>query len=261
MNDQPHLTVPEIVGSIVIVALVVVFGRLCFWQIDRLTERRADNERIAERLDAPPIPGIAGISDTVGALYRRIQVRGVYDNGRTIVLPGRSLMGTPGVHLLTPVVLPTRTAVLVNRGWVPSADAASVDLAALDAAQTDSIIGLVLPFPDRSQSVSPMADSVPDAGEFRRVWYTIDERALRAQFPYPLAPFLVQLIPGPGAASIPRPLAPPSLDEGPHLSYALQWFSFAVIAIVGWLTFLLRNRAARRGGSRIVHAPPHPPRL
>ncbi|MEO5510642.1 MAG: SURF1 family cytochrome oxidase biogenesis protein, partial [Longimicrobiales bacterium] len=130
-----------------------------------------------------------------------------------------------------------------------------------NASQRDSIVGLVLPFPARGQSVSPTADSIPEVGEFRRVWYTIDENALRAQFPYPLAPFLVQLLPASGGFTIPRALDPPTLDEGPHLSYALQWFSFAVIAIVGWITYLLRNRAVRSGATRVLRGPPHPPRL
>jgi surfeit locus 1 family protein len=258
----PVLTKLEIIGSIVILLLAVVFSRLSLWQVHRMNERRTMNESIALRLDAPPIQGFAGLTDTTGALYRRIQIRGRFDNEHSIVLPGRSLMGSPGVHLVTPVILPTGTAVLVNRGWLPSADAATVDLAAHRAAPADSIVGLVLPFLNRGQSVSAKADSTPRAGEFRVVWYAIDEAALRAQFPYALAPFIVQVLPGGDAkTTIPRPLDPPALDEGPHLSYALQWFSFAVIAIVGWITFVLRNRSARGAGPRIVHGPPHPPRL
>ncbi len=260
-RKTPSFTTPEIIGSIVITLLVIVFGQLFMWQIDRMYERRTANDGILARLDAPPVPSVAGLTDTTGTLYRRIQVRGVYDNARSIVLPGRSLMGTPGVHLLTPVIMAGGDAVLINRGWVPSPDGATVDMSQLVAADSDSLVGLVLPFPDRSQSVSSQADSVQLPGEFRRVWYAIDERSLRAQFPYSLAPFHVQLLPVAGGPVIPRPLVPPVIDEGPHLSYALQWFSFAVICIVGWMTYLLRSRAARRGGSRFVHGPPHPPRI
>jgi cytochrome oxidase assembly protein ShyY1 len=32
------------------------------------------------------------------------------------------------------------------------------------------------------------------------------------------------------------------MDEGPHFGYAIQWFSFAIIAIVGWTALLLRRK-------------------
>jgi cytochrome oxidase assembly protein ShyY1 len=41
---------------------------------------------------------------------------------------------------------------------------------------------------------------------------------------------------------IPAPL--PDTSEGPHLSYAIQWFTFAAIALVG---YGLLVRRARRG--------------
>jgi cytochrome oxidase assembly protein ShyY1 len=37
---------------------------------------------------------------------------------------------------------------------------------------------------------------------------------------------------------IPPRVPPPPLDEGPHKSYAIQWFSFAIIAVVGMFFFL-----------------------
>ncbi len=76
----------------------------------------------------------------------------------------------------------------------------------------------------------------------------VDPVALRDSVPYRLLPFVVQQLP-PATASY-RPLPPglvrwpiPELSDGPHLSYAIQWFSFAVIIIVGSLA-LARKRAA-----------------
>ena len=53
-----------------------------------------------------------------------------------------------------------------------------------------------------------------------------------------------------GAAPLVRPLPPPALDAGPHLGYALQWFSFALVAIVGY-TLVLRHQA-RKGESEVI---------
>ena len=258
-RNAAAITTGEIVGTILVLIVVVIFSKLCLWQLHRLHDRRASNAGIAARMTEPPIPGAALLSDTSGALYRRIQVSGSFDDERTIILPGRSLNGSPGVHVLTPL-RSGNVAVLVNRGWAPSADASTVDLEELHSKPLPVVTGLALPFPDRSASVSQTGDSTVDAGEFRRVWYTIDEKALRSQFPYPLAPFVVQMLPAPGLTGTPHPLAAPALGEGSHLGYAMQWFAFAVIAVVGWTTFILRRRADRRGG-RVTIGPPHPPSI
>jgi cytochrome oxidase assembly protein ShyY1 len=34
----------------------------------------------------------------------------------------------------------------------------------------------------------------------------------------------------------------PALDEGPHQSYAIQWFSFALVAVVGGVALSRRPR-------------------
>ena len=45
-----------------------------------------------------------------------------------------------------------------------------------------------------------------------------------------------------GKTSTTARLPPPALDEGPHLSYAIQWFSFAAIALIGGTAVAVRNR-------------------
>jgi surfeit locus 1 family protein len=47
---------------------------------------------------------------------------------------------------------------------------------------------------------------------------------------------------------LPVVLPEPELDEGPHLSYAVQWFVFATIAAVGYP--LVLRRLSRRGPGR-----------
>ena len=41
--------------------------------------------------------------------------------------------------------------------------------------------------------------------------------------------------------STPARLGSPALDDGPHVSYAIQWFAFAIISIVGLVIFLRRT--------------------
>lgn len=242
------ITPAGLAATLALAVVVGLFVRLGFWQLARLDERRDLNAGIAARLDAPPIGDASALSDTTGLFYRTISARGELDNERSIVLPGRSHRGVPGVYLLTPLLLDGRAdAVLVNRGWVPSPDGSTIDIAAFDVPDTVAVQGLVLPFPDRSQSLAPREARPPAAGTFRRVWFSIDANALRAQFPYPLLPVTVQALPETGTAQrYPARLEPPPLDSGPHLGYALQWFSFALIGIIGWVALVLKRRGPAR---------------
>ncbi|MFW6079920.1 MAG: hypothetical protein ACODAE_09875, partial [Gemmatimonadota bacterium] len=94
----------------------------------------------------------------------------------------------------------------------------------------------------------------------RRIHYRIDPRRIGADLPYPLFGAYARALDGGGdpvgggggAAAAgadgrgPAPLPPPSLDDGPHLSYAIQWFSFGAIALVGWTVLALRRGEAGR---------------
>lgn len=252
------LTTRGIVATLVLFAVAATCVRLGFWQLDRMRQRRALNAALKSRLTAPPVALETTPLDTAGWLFRRVSVSGRLDNERTIVLPGRSYRGAPGVHVLTPLLLPEAggAAVLVDRGWVPAADGATVDLDALVADSPVSATGLVLPFPGREarlgQPTEASTPSAPPAG-FRRVWFSMDEKALRQQFPYALGEVLVQLLPAEDAGTLPVRLAAPDLDPGPHLGYAIQWFSFAVIGLIGWMVLVMK------GTGRSTSRPAAPP--
>lgn len=257
MSTPPPNTGPEVrprtltftpagvIGSLLLGAVVILFLRLGFWQLDRRAVRVTENAEVAARLDQPPIADVALLADTAGLTYRTVSARGFFDNERYLVLPGRSHRGVPGVYLLMPLRLEGRPdALLVNRGWVPSPDASTIGGADFTVAGRVDVRGLVLPFPGSAQSLSRRGSAAPP-GEFRHVWYTIDEAELRSQFPYPLMNATLQELPGSatGGGRYPISLEPPPLDEGPHLGYALQWFAFALIGIIGWFALVMRGRA------------------
>jgi surfeit locus 1 family protein len=165
------VTPAGVIATIMLAIVIGVMIRLGFWQLDRLAERRALNDGIAARLEAPPIDNVAALADTTGLFHRVATARGVYDNARTIVLPGRSHRGVPGVHILSPLRLEGSTdAVLVNRGWVPSADAATVPLEQLAIDSAVTVRGLVVPFPGAAQSLAPSERARTGGSAFRTVW-------------------------------------------------------------------------------------------
>jgi surfeit locus 1 family protein len=254
LSPRPlSITPAGVIGTLLLAVVMALCVRLGLWQLDRRHERIESNEHIAARLHAPPLSDAAALTDTAGIFYRTATIHGEFDHQRSVVLPGRSHRGVPGVHLITPLRVSGRAdALLVNRGWVPSPDAATIDVLDFAATDTASIHGLVLPFPGAAESLAQRERPAPagDAG-FRRVWYNLSDDALRAQYPYDLLPATLQALPGDdpapaGRTGHPTRLEPPPLDEGPHLGYALQWFSFALIGLIGWIAIVLRSRTAPR---------------
>jgi surfeit locus 1 family protein len=238
----------NIVASVVVLLIAALFVRLGVWQLNRLGERRARNAEVAARTAVAPVSLAELPVDTAESLYRRVQVTGVYDYPREFVLTGRSYNGSPGVYLFTPLRLVGSTrAVLVNRGWVYSPDAATVDLGKWREADTVTITAFVEEFPP-ARGLAEGADS--------RRWRELDANRVARVLPYRVEPYFLVVLPDGGAprANEVARLSPPPLDEGPHKSYAIQWFSFAAIALFG-LVLLARQESGKGvagGESRTV---------
>lgn len=232
-----------------LIAFVVVFTITCvnlgLWQLRRLTQRRELNAKIIARLGEPPIPVTALPRDSSSLHYRQVRVRGVYDYAHQITIVDRSRNGSPGVNIITPVRIPgTDTAVLVNRGWVYAGDGVTTNLPAWREAVSINALGyarpLTVPYPGK-----------PEMERHPRAYRWIAMGALERAIPYPLYPFTVVLEEAKVAsAGAPPRVPPPPLDEGPHMSYAIQWFAFATIAVVGSVAYL-RSTPGGRGDDLI----------
>jgi len=216
----------DYVGAAVALLLAAGCVRLGFWQLHRLHQRRARNAVIAAARALPPIDLPAASADSLAE--RRVRARGTYDWTHEHVWHARTYEGAPGVTLVTPLRLADGTWVLVDRGWAPSADAYHVDSPHFREADTATIEGL--------------AEAAPrDRGD-------ADPRRLADSLGGAVLPVVVQLLPGGTTAHLPLGLVrwpAPELDEGPHLSYTVQWFSFALIILVG--TVMLLRKQAREG--------------
>jgi len=188
----------DVIGAVFALAVALVCVRLGVWQLDRLGQRRARNAVLAARLALPPLQLVRG-TPADSAQQRRLIARGVYDFAGELIGPPRSFDGTPGVALVTPLRLADGSTVFVDRGWVPSPDARHVDQTLYREPDSATVEGV--------GAVSPRGFSD--------------------------VPFVLQQTGTAAAQGLPRRWPAPSLDNGPHLSYAIQWFSFALIIVVG----------------------------
>ena len=221
------------------IALVAacVFLRLGFWQLERLNQRKSTNATIAHQRLSNPVAVAALPRDTGEAHYRGARVDGVFDYEHELVYVNRTRRGSPGVELLTPVrIAGSDTAVLVNRGWVYSPDGGFVDRSRWREGGPAHVAGYVELF-----STEAVPAPSPDPRRMRRM----NRDAIQARIPYPIAAFYVVVVGDTADRSHPARRDLPALDEGPHRSYALQWFSFAVIALVGAGIAVQRDRRLR----------------
>lgn len=243
-----RLTVIFIVGALLLAAL---FVRLGAWQLSRLRERQAFNAVVRGRLDSAVTEFARVPHAPTEARFRRVRVAGTWDAAHEIMLAGRSRDGSPGVHLITPLrIAGSDTALLVNRGWVYAPDAARTPEPARwrVRADTATVTGFIVLL-----SAPPPRSTDAGAPPYLR-W--IDPVDVARWTGYPVHAFqLAQVGDTLPRDSTPARLSPPPLDEGPHRGYAFQWFSFALIALVGVPVFVLtRGREAER--ARTVPPPP-----
>ncbi|GIV88965.1 MAG: SURF1-like protein [Chloroflexus sp.] len=223
------------------VTIFVMLIALGFWQLDRLAQRRAANAARLAALSQPAIR-LTPTTDPATVIGRRVVVSGTFRNEESVVLRGkRSDSGVDGVHLLTPLQIEgSEYAVLIDRGWLPSAQGATTAYAVTRPVTIEGIAQAPQLRPD-----SPLAGrDLPLPGETRiNAWLRVDVPAIQQQVGAPLLPLFIAQLPD-GSSGLPRPPDPYRLDEGPHLGYALQWFTFAAIVGVGYI-LLLRQELQR----------------
>lgn len=252
-----ELTRRGVAGTVAVLLVATACVYLGLWQLDRRAQRLEKNRIVAQRMAGEAVHLTSAPTDTGGLAYRRAVVEGAVDDDRAIILAGRSLNGAPGVHVLSPFRA-GGGAILVNRGWLPAPDGATVDLGPRRLEGTFRAEGVLVPF--------PAADLPQPPQGFQVRWFRVDGAAIRRQYPYPVAPLFLRATSQPvplggdavagAGADIPVPLDPPAMDAGPHLSYAIQWFSFAAIAVIGWAVVVVQQRKDR---GAVRHSEPEAP--
>jgi len=234
-----------VAAGLFVLVLAAVCVRLGFWQLHRLDERRARNEALSEALALPTLEldgdALARVlSDPGGYRYRRVRASGEFSPEGAFLLRGRAHRGTPGVHLVEPLRLGGDTVLLVDRGWLPAGDGASVDPRPYHHRGWGTVEGLLQPLP--STATDAQAVTLEVDGVAVRTYQRLDLDTLRTASIGSVLPIYLLRIPAEGESdSLPIPEPIPTLDEGPHLGYAMQWFSFAAIAVIGFGVVVFRS--------------------
>ena len=234
-----------LIASLTVGLLFAFLLRLGFWQLQRLAERRAANAFLLSRLELPALVLDGGDLDPVAVDLRHATVSGVFDYEGEIALRNRTWNELPGVHLIVPLrINGSDVAVLVDRGWVPYDMSDGEQRTVFDRPTGEVMVyGILHRSESRASSFSP-ADA-PLSPDLPRLdaWHRVEIPRIQEQMPYPLLPVYVEdAVPGPASGPrFPRPAPEIELSEGPHLYYAIQWFAFSAILIVGYVLYYLKR--------------------
>jgi cytochrome oxidase assembly protein ShyY1 len=230
-------------GHALVIVMASLFVLAGFWQLHRNTEKH-DKVQAAKAAFAAPAPLLTGNPDPASGA--RAQAAGTFLAGKDVILRDQSRDKNLGEEVLTPMQLPDGTIVLVDRGWLPGGITSTAPTITPAPAGNAIAHGLIL----ESRQLKPQDSvktvdgtlSVPrvDTQEIarrlglervRNVW-------LEAQ----------SLDPAPGRDAPQLPTPPPP-DQVNHMQYAIQWFAFALIPLIGWpivLWQITRRRARPR---------------
>ncbi|KAB8145191.1 SURF1 family protein [Chloroflexia bacterium SDU3-3] len=228
-----------------VVLMAIVFCGLGIWQLNRLGQRFAMIDLMRERMAQPVVELTGGEAlDTAALDYRRIQVRGTFEPSQEILRRNRSFNGATGFHLVTPFHIAGSTkALLVDRGWIPYDQSSPAQRAAFAPPSGEVTIEGIA---QQSQDADAAPFDPPLASGQTRLdaWFRINIARIQQQVAEPLLPIFIEQQPSEGEEQTSFPLrsATELPSAGNHLSYAIQWFSFAIILVSGYLVFMHRQR-------------------
>jgi cytochrome oxidase assembly protein ShyY1 len=234
---------PKWLGLLAAVLIIVpAFFALSRWQLNRLDERRHYNDLVTQQGSSAPVPldtllnagaSTATVTDTLR--WRQVSVTGQYDPSHQLLVRKRPLDGTDGFWVATPLITPSGSVVVVNRGWIKVSGSATSTPEVPDPPSGQvSVIGRIQP--------SQLTDGPEPADMPTGQVSEMDVRLIGGQLGS-VYPGYIELISSTPAQSAGLALLPlPDLTDGPHLAYAIQWVLFAGVTVAGYVMLARRER-------------------
>jgi surfeit locus 1 family protein len=208
--------------------LCILFVSLGRWQWNRGVEKQAVWDSFARGTDALVVLGSKSTADV--PRYAHISVTGRYAGERQFLLDNRTLDGKAGYEVLTPFALANGSWLLVNRGWVPFTGFRDrlPDVALPDSTERQ-IKGRIDRLPSAGLASGRAAPTT--GGSWPRVttYPTIAE--LEAALGGMRLEPRVMLLDAGEPLGFERRWRPPGMEPVKHTSYAIQWWSFAVVLL------------------------------
>lgn len=233
-------------ATLLVIAASLVMARLGIWQLDRLEQRRAFNAQFTAARAQPPLDLNKDVPADLALMeWRAVTFTGEYDFANQVAVRNQYYGNEYGYHLLTPL-LSNGTAVLVDRGWIPAdGNATPADWRKYDEPGQVAVTGQIR-LGQAKPALGGVADALPVDGNKLAVWNNANVEQIALQMPYPILGIYLQPAADPADATPPIPYQPEiELTEGPHFGYALQWFTFTAILLIGYPFFVRKQETTR----------------
>jgi surfeit locus 1 family protein len=228
--------------TLLTLALCVLFVRLGLWQWHRWQAADAAWTRFTRGADVLEPLGTRGLSEV--ARFQRVSLTGTLDGAHQFLLDNRSYRGSPGYEVLTPLRRADGRMLLVDRGWVAFTGSRS-HLPDVRLAEPAAVVltGRIADLPSAGLASGRAAPAARDPWPRVTSFPTLAE--LSASLGAPLEPRILWLDPGAPFGFV-RDWQPPGLPPLRHLSYAVQWWCFAALALALWALFAVRRARGLR---------------
>jgi surfeit locus 1 family protein len=225
-----------ILSHLLVLGIVVLFVNLGFWQLRRLDQRKAFNDTIRAALAEGPVPLVPGV--TPGE-WERVELHGTFRAGTDVLVANRVQNDQSGYWVMTAFDTADGT-VAVDRGFVPRSlvSQGSLQVSAPPTGTVD-LVGTVQKSRHGVFATSVGSSKVIEISQ-------VDIGKLGERWGATMLPFWAHATTAQGSPL--EAVLDPMLNNGPHLSYAVQWFIFSTIAVIGYPLILRRNARARVGG-------------
>jgi cytochrome oxidase assembly protein ShyY1 len=228
--------------------LAVVFAVACvglgFWQFARLDEARTHIARIDANYDAVPVALAEVLADNesfdVSQTWKPVLATGEYDIANQILVRSRPLDGQIGFEVLTPLLMSDGRVFIIDRGWIPSGATTAEPGNVPDPPQGEVTVIARLKPPEPALAGREAVDGTVPTIHLPMIRTLVGPETI-------VGAYGVLASESPAVEAMPTPPQKPVLDEGPHLSYALQWLLFAIMGFVG-LGLAVRNERRIRLG-------------
>lgn len=237
-----------------ILALTVAFAVACValgqWQFARRIEAQTAIALLNANYDKEPetVENVLNspTTDDPALKWTPIELTGKYLDCCVFYVRNRVSGGAIGFEQVVPFRSDSGAVVVINRGWTAANGdySAPIDPPAVPSGSL-TIVARLMP---SEKTID--GRSAPN-GQFAtiNVPTILGEGSDAIDVPYLgwYARIDSESIP----SELGRPWERPVLDEGPHLSYALQWYVFAIMGFVGYGWALLRENAENNDRSAV----------
>lgn len=218
--------------------LCLLFWWLGVWQWHR-HQTRSELNAAVHAAQAQPVAPLAEVMPDPSELPPEAEYRTVTATGRYLAdaqLLQRNPNGRAGFAVLTPLELDSGGTVLVNRGFVQFS-LTDPNTPASDVAPPSGAVHVEVSL----RAAEEATDRAAPPGEV----YVINPAAYPTALPDPVYVAYGDLVDQTPPPSPDFELPPPAdLGLGPHLFYAFQWWSFILIALIGYVVLIRREAQA-----------------